>query len=85
MKYKKDKNVFKVNLGHGIETLTYYELQARFLCLTEEEQKYLDENVRHCTSLSEIPEELFNSLNVISFSDVFNGCKSLTNVENFKE
>lgn len=47
-KKKEDRNVFKVNLGHGIETLTYYELHARFLCLTEEEQKYLNENIRHC-------------------------------------
>jgi len=82
-KNRKDKNVFKVNLGKGIETLSYAEMEYRFSNLTEEEQKYLNENVRHCTSLITIPENLFDNikLNVTSISDTFKNCNSLNDIE----
>jgi len=68
-------------LGHGIETLTYYELQARFDNLTEEEEKYLDENVRHCTSLTTIPDGFFDNIKADSFSEVFSRCESLKKLD----
>ena len=56
-----DKKVFKVNLGDGIEILTYEELRYRFDNLTK--------NARKCTNITDINLDISN---VISHKDVFN-------------
>ena len=56
-----DKKVFKINLGDGIEILTYEELRYRFDNLTK--------NSRKCTNITEINLDISN---VTSHKDVFN-------------
>ena len=64
-----NKKVFKVNLGNGIEILTYEELQYRFDNLTKKEQDYLNKNSRKCTNITDINLDINN---VISHKDVLN-------------
>jgi hypothetical protein len=64
-----NKKVFKVNLGDGIEILTYEELRYRFDNLTKKEQDYLNKNSRKCTNITDINLDINN---VISHKDVFN-------------
>ena len=64
-----DKKVFKVNLGDGIEILTYEELRYRFDNLTKKEQDYLNKNARKCTNITDINLDISN---VTSYKDVFN-------------
>ena len=56
-----DKKVFKINLGDGIEILTYEELRYRFDNLTK--------NARKCTNITDINLDISN---VTSHKDVFN-------------
>ena len=56
-----NKKVFKINLGDGIEILTYEELRYRFDNLTK--------NARKCTNITEINLDISN---VTSHKDVFN-------------
>ena len=67
-----DKKVFKVNLGDGIEILTYEELRYRFDNLTKKEQDYLNKNARKCTNITEINLTNWDISNVTSYKDVFN-------------
>jgi len=64
-----DKKVFKINLGDGIEILTYEELRYRFDNLTKKEQDYLNKNARKCPNITDINLDINN---VISHKDVFN-------------
>jgi hypothetical protein len=51
----------KINLGNGIEILTYEELRYKFDNLTK--------NARKCTNITEINLDISN---VTSYKDVFN-------------
>ena len=53
-----DKKVFKINLGDGIEILTYEELRYRFDNLTKKEQDHLNKNARKCTNITELNSEI---------------------------
>ena len=64
-----DKKVFKINLGDGIEILTYEELRYRFDNLTKKEQDYLNKNARKCPNITDINLDINN---VISHKDVLN-------------
>lgn len=85
-KNKKTNNIvdneptFKVDLGNGIETVTWSRLNN----LSQDELDYIYKNVKHCTGFSgEIPNDLLKeSENVKSLTDCFEKPTSLMDLPN---
>ena len=63
-----NKKVFKVNLGNGIEILTYEELQYRFDNLTKKEQDYLNKNAKKCPNITDINLDISNVSHTINLN-----------------
>ena len=63
-----NKKVFKVNLGDGIEILTYEELQYRFDNLTKKEQDYLNKNAKKCPNITDINLDISNVSHTINLN-----------------
>ena len=65
-KKKEQEPIFKVDLGNGIETVSWNRLNN----LTESEKEYLFKNAKQCSHLSgNLPD--FNTENVVKFTDCF--------------
>ena len=63
---KEQEPIFKVDLGNGIETVSWNRLNN----LTESEKEYLFKNAKQCSHLSgNLPD--FNTENVVKFTDCF--------------
>ena len=63
---EKRETTFKVDLGRGIEIVSWSRLNN----LTESEKEYIFKNAKQCSHLTgEIPE--FNTENVVKFTDCF--------------
>ena len=73
------ENTFKVNLGKGLELLTYSEMQYRFDNLTEDEKKYLEDTCfsKGYASLKSVDIEKWDLSNVTPSSSVFTNLKDL--------
>ena len=65
-KEQEQEPIFKVDLGNGIETVSWYRLNN----LTESEKEYLFKNAKQCSHFSgNLPD--FNTENVVKFTDCF--------------
>ena len=63
---KEYETQFKVDLGNGVETLSWSRLNH----LTESEKEYLFKNVKQCSHLTcKLPD--FNTENVVKFAECF--------------
>jgi len=76
-KLLKPETTFKVDFGDGIKIYTYTELNEKFESLSEPEKTDLyKKELQGCTTLNEMPKDLFYTDKVVTLSEMFKNCKT---------